>query len=149
MLLKKADTTLDDAILESAKRCARIDIASGPLPLNQSCFFRRPKTFFNSIDPNTTFGSSGSNVRLVKSGGLPMIKIGFQVFTGFILLTATLLVGGFTYEQIKLARDRERYPSPGRLVDIGGRRLHLLCKGSANGPTVVMETGAGDGSYRF
>ncbi len=55
MLLKKADTVLDDAILESAKRSARIDIASGPLPLNQSCFFRRPKTFFNSIDPTLTF----------------------------------------------------------------------------------------------
>ncbi len=55
MLLKKADTTLDDAILESAKRSERIDIASGPLPLNQSCFFRRPKTFFNSIDPFRTF----------------------------------------------------------------------------------------------
>src|SRR6266446_8136375 len=55
MLLKKADTVLDDAILESAKRSARIDIASGPLPLNQSCFFRRPKTFFNSIDPSRSF----------------------------------------------------------------------------------------------
>lgn len=30
---------------------------------------------------------------------------------------------------------------PGRLVDIGGRRLHVECKGPAGGPTVVFEAG--------
>jgi pimeloyl-ACP methyl ester carboxylesterase len=60
-----------------------------------------------------------------------------------------LAVGGFTLEQIKLSRDRERYPPPGKLIDIDERRLHLLCKGEGTGPTVVMETGAGDASYKF
>jgi pimeloyl-ACP methyl ester carboxylesterase len=32
-------------------------------------------------------------------------------------------------------------PAPGRLVDIGGRRLHLLCSG-AGSPTVILEAGA-------
>jgi pimeloyl-ACP methyl ester carboxylesterase len=32
-----------------------------------------------------------------------------------------------------------RPPPPGELVDIGGRRLHLLCKGS--GPSVIIEGG--------
>ncbi len=32
-------------------------------------------------------------------------------------------------------------PSPGELVDIGGRRLHISCKGDANGPTVLFEAG--------
>ncbi len=82
-------------------------------------------------------------------GGLPMVKATFQIFAGIVLLMAVLLVSGFTYEQVQMARDRERYPPPGKLVDIGGRRLHLFCKGSGDGPTVVMETGAGDGSYRF
>ncbi len=31
-------------------------------------------------------------------------------------------------------------PAPGKLVDVGGRRLHLLCTGQ--GPTVVLEAGA-------
>ena len=32
--------------------------------------------------------------------------------------------------------------APGRLVDVGsGRRLHLLCKGTRTGPTVVIEAG--------
>jgi hypothetical protein len=32
-------------------------------------------------------------------------------------------------------------PAPGRLVDIGGRRIHMICSGSG-GPTVVIEAGA-------
>jgi pimeloyl-ACP methyl ester carboxylesterase len=36
----------------------------------------------------------------------------------------------------------EKFPPPGRMVDIGGRRLHLLCKGPSRGPTAIIETGA-------
>ena len=38
------------------------------------------------------------------------------------------------------------YPPPGKMVDVGGWRLHLNCTGSSkrNGPTVVLEAGAGD-----
>jgi hypothetical protein len=32
-------------------------------------------------------------------------------------------------------------PPPGRLVDVGGRKLHLLASGSGS-PTVVLEAGA-------
>src|ERR1051326_2511043 len=35
------------------------------------------------------------------------------------------------------------YAPPGRLVDVGGRRLHLYATGKG-GPTVVLEAGAGD-----
>jgi pimeloyl-ACP methyl ester carboxylesterase len=35
---------------------------------------------------------------------------------------------------------------PGRLVDAGGHRLHINCKGTGS-PTVVMESGAGDFSF--
>lgn len=34
-----------------------------------------------------------------------------------------------------------RPAAPGALVDIGGRRLHVECKGNAAGPTVVFEAG--------
>ena len=38
-------------------------------------------------------------------------------------------------------------PAPiGRLIDIGGRRLHLHCTGERP-PTVVVETGLGDFSF--
>jgi pimeloyl-ACP methyl ester carboxylesterase len=35
---------------------------------------------------------------------------------------------------------------PGRLVDVGGHRLHMNCSGQG-GPTVVVETGLGDFSF--
>jgi pimeloyl-ACP methyl ester carboxylesterase len=57
------------------------------------------------------------------------------------------LVGfGGVLEVILEARDGVRFPPPGKMVDIGGRRLHLLCKGTHAGPTVVIEQGAGSPS---
>jgi pimeloyl-ACP methyl ester carboxylesterase len=42
-------------------------------------------------------------------------------------------------------------PAPGRLVDVGGWRLHLNCSGksAANRPTVILEAGAGDFSVEW
>ncbi len=58
-----------------------------------------------------------------------------------LLLLATV---GLLYEQRAERRDRELYPAPGKLVDIGGYRLHLTCSGE--GQTVVLEYGQ-QGSY--
>jgi pimeloyl-ACP methyl ester carboxylesterase len=34
------------------------------------------------------------------------------------------------------------YPAPGRMIDVGGRRLHLLCTGTGTGqPTVILAAG--------
>jgi pimeloyl-ACP methyl ester carboxylesterase len=41
------------------------------------------------------------------------------------------------YQAVSEARDRRRYPPPGRLVDIGGRRLHLVSMGEGE-PAVVI-----------
>jgi len=54
-----------------------------------------------------------------------------------------LLAAGWLSERWAERRQLRRYPPPGRLVDVGGRRLHLLEKGDAPGPTVVIEQGAG------
>lgn len=59
-----------------------------------------------------------------------------------ILAGGVLLAVGAVYERLAEARFARRHPAPGRLVDIGGRRLHILCKGAAPGPTVVIEQGA-------
>jgi len=58
------------------------------------------------------------------------------------ILLGLMAVGGVA-EAICEARDRVRFPPPGQMVDIGGRRLHILCKGVSAGPTVVIEQGAG------
>jgi len=38
--------------------------------------------------------------------------------------------------------------APGRMIDLGGRGLHLLCTGSG-APTIVLEAGAAEGWYSF
>jgi pimeloyl-ACP methyl ester carboxylesterase len=39
----------------------------------------------------------------------------------------------------------QKYLPPGRMIDIGGRKLHLNCSGKGS-PTVVLEAGLGDSS---
>ena len=57
-----------------------------------------------------------------------------------ILLIALVL--GFVLQTVAAQRDRPRFPPPGRLVDIGGRRLHLNIMGEGmDGPTVILEAG--------
>jgi len=47
-------------------------------------------------------------------------------------------------------QNRPTQPPPGRLVDIGGRSLHIRCVGPATGgPTVILSAGAGDYSNRW
>ena len=50
-----------------------------------------------------------------------------------------LVVAGVC-QLIAEARDRQRYPPPGSLVDVGGHKLHLRCSGQGE-PTVVLEAG--------
>ncbi len=47
---------------------------------------------------------------------------------------------------VALANQKNRYPPPGKLIDIGGYRLHLNCTGN-KGPAVVLIAGSGDFSF--
>jgi len=53
-------------------------------------------------------------------------------------------VGG-GYETVRESLDARIYPMPGRLVDVGGHRMHLHCTGTGS-PTVVLEPGQGGAS---
>jgi pimeloyl-ACP methyl ester carboxylesterase len=68
---------------------------------------------------------------------------GLAVVVAIVVAAAIL---GATYQRFSEIADLKRYGPPGQLIDIGGRRLHLLCAGSAPGPTVVIEAGSGDDS---
>jgi pimeloyl-ACP methyl ester carboxylesterase len=61
-------------------------------------------------------------------------------------VTLALIVGlaavGASYEAIAAGGDAKAYPAPGRLVDVGGYRLHILCVGTGS-PTVVLDAGLG------
>jgi pimeloyl-ACP methyl ester carboxylesterase len=61
------------------------------------------------------------------------------------LVIATVIVAsiGGGYETLREAADAQVHPMPGRLIDVGGHRLHLNCTGSGS-PTVVLQPGGGD-----
>jgi pimeloyl-ACP methyl ester carboxylesterase len=50
---------------------------------------------------------------------------------------------GAGFETVREAADARAYSMPGRLVDVGGRSLHLSCTGTGS-PTVVLQPGAGE-----
>jgi pimeloyl-ACP methyl ester carboxylesterase len=56
-------------------------------------------------------------------------------------MLALASVGG-GYQTLRASLDATAVAMPGRLVDVGGHRLHLSCTGSGS-PTVVLEPGAG------
>ena len=62
-----------------------------------------------------------------------------------LLSGVALLTAGYIYEKAAEWKDRKLYPAPGRIVAVGERKLHLLCKASV-GPTIVIEQGAGEPS---
>ena len=58
------------------------------------------------------------------------------------LLVCLLVVAACLPSAAQTAPLFEKRPAPGRLVDIdNGRRLHILCKGDADGPSVIFEAG--------
>jgi pimeloyl-ACP methyl ester carboxylesterase len=71
---------------------------------------------------------------------MPYVKWIFAVAAG---VCVTLTLAGYIYERISEARDRRSHGAPGRMIAVGDRRLHLLCKGTV-GPTVIIEQGAGE-----
>jgi pimeloyl-ACP methyl ester carboxylesterase len=63
------------------------------------------------------------------------------VLVAVFIVAAALATAGFLYQWAGGRRDRARYASEGRWIDIGGRRrLYVLEKGSG-GPTVLFEAG--------
>jgi pimeloyl-ACP methyl ester carboxylesterase len=62
------------------------------------------------------------------------------IFVALIVVLLLLELCGTAYQAIGAARDRGRFPPPGRMVDIGGRWLHLIESGSGR-PSVILESG--------
>ena len=67
-----------------------------------------------------------------------------RIIVRCLLIFAVLLgTAGFLYENISEARDRRFNPMPGRLVDVGGYRMHIDCTGKGT-PVVILVSGLGD-----
>lgn len=65
-----------------------------------------------------------------------------RVGVGLCGLVVGLAVAGATYQWLATRRDLAASPPPGRLIDIGGYRLHMWCTG-AGAPAVMLDTGLG------
>lgn len=63
-----------------------------------------------------------------------------RVTLGLLILLLLSLMAGAAYEAWSRYRAASEYPPKGRLVDIGGRKIHLDCRGQGS-PTVVFEAG--------
>jgi pimeloyl-ACP methyl ester carboxylesterase len=67
-----------------------------------------------------------------------------HILTGLLAFAALLLIAGAWYQHAGAIRDARRFPPPGRLIDIGGARLHINIRGGIRGdgaPPVVFEAG--------
>src|SRR5438445_9949242 len=64
-------------------------------------------------------------------------------FLGILSLSLVgLLLLGLSYQAIASAVDASHYPAPGKLVEIGGYRLHINFTGTGS-PTVILDEGLG------
>jgi pimeloyl-ACP methyl ester carboxylesterase len=68
-----------------------------------------------------------------------------RVFKWLIILVGLIVAAGAVFQFSMMLWESHLYPPPGKLVDIGGLRLHLNCTG-AGSPTVIMEAGPNDSS---
>jgi pimeloyl-ACP methyl ester carboxylesterase len=72
----------------------------------------------------------------------------------FVLIPIVLLLVVSSHSPISAAQGESTsppFPPPGRLVDVGGWRLHINCTGRAepSQPTVILESGVGDFSVEW
>jgi len=67
-----------------------------------------------------------------------------RILIGLAAFVCLVAVVAATYESISERRDRRSHPMPGKLVDVGGYRMHINCTGSGF-PTVIFDSGLGDG----
>lgn len=82
------------------------------------------------------------NQQKTGSGCLIWVK---RIFLTLMIVLIGLSLMGITYQSLSTQADKNKYPAPGQLIDIGGYRLHLYCMGElADGsPTVILEQGLG------
>src|SRR6185437_1161890 len=77
--------------------------------------------------------------RTIKQRLLRLLAIGILLLAGLLL---NGLLYGLSFQAIASAVDAAHYPAPGKLVDVGGYKLHINCTGTGN-PTVILDAGLG------
>ena len=73
-----------------------------------------------------------------------LLYLTMRVLAISIAVIGLCALSGAAYQHFSEMSDLKRYPPPGRLIDVGGRKLHLLCAGKVSGHTVIIEAGSGN-----
>ena len=66
-----------------------------------------------------------------------------RIILGVLAFGFVVAIAGAIYESISESRDRTANTMPGKLVVVGGFKMHINCVGDGN-PTVILESGLGD-----
>ncbi len=66
----------------------------------------------------------------------------------FFAVLGAISIAGMAYQAIADHRATSALQPPGRLVDVGGRKMHLACAG-AGSPTVILEAGGLGGADQW
>lgn len=67
-----------------------------------------------------------------------------RILLGLLALLILVLVVGMIYEALGRRNAQANYPPRGQMVDVGGRKMHIDCRGTGS-PTVILESGLGTG----
>lgn len=72
-----------------------------------------------------------------------VVRWPLRILAALLLAFVLTAVTGAVIEAFLGARDERRFAPPGRLIDVGGNRMHLYCTGDAatSEATVVLEAG--------
>jgi len=65
-----------------------------------------------------------------------------MIFIGLLVLLFIVSVTGLIYQTAATEADRQNYPPPGNLIDVGGFKMHIDCAGQGQ-PTVILEALSG------
>ena len=68
-----------------------------------------------------------------------------RLLAAIVLLLLLLACAGATDQAIATWSDTKKFPPPGQMIDVGGYRMHLLCRGKS-GPVIIMDMLLGEGS---
>jgi pimeloyl-ACP methyl ester carboxylesterase len=66
-----------------------------------------------------------------------------QFAVGITIIFIAIATCGAIYQNVSESRDRRAHPMPGRLVDVGGYKMHINCTGDGT-PAVILDAGLGD-----
>ncbi len=75
----------------------------------------------------------------------PRESVVAKIALGIVGVVAATAASGAAYEWISSTGDAKRYPAVGQLIDVGGHRMYIDCRGEGS-PTVVMDAGLGGSS---